>query len=149
LILFHHFFSVAGGDSGFLKIFLSEKTVGFLRQKPWIPFMNFVWRSISVVSSDNVLYSYPLDDRSHHLTQFRRQKRRSMRGLTDALTKSQADQPAIPISVEVYLNHHPPATKDLAPIAVLRVPGAGTLPSMEGSLSIDSLIGHGERRTLT
>jgi hypothetical protein len=59
--------------------------------------MRSSWRRISILSNDSrrVVKSYPLDERGRHLTQFKRQKRRSMMALTEALQHENVDAPAI------------------------------------------------------
>jgi hypothetical protein len=76
--------------------------------------MTAPWKCISILANDKTsfLRCYPLDERGRHLTQFKRQKRRSMAQMAKSLCDEPYPQPPQPdhdpTDIQSYLNRHQP-----------------------------------------
>jgi hypothetical protein len=76
--------------------------------------MAAAWKCISILANDrnSFIRCYPLDERGRHLTQFKRQKRRSMAQMAKSLRAGRDPAPSQPgydpTDIQSYLNRHEP-----------------------------------------
>jgi hypothetical protein len=78
--------------------------------------MSSNWSQIAVLSDDRrgILHTYPLDQHGRHLTQFKRQKRRSIATLSKCLKKPESPEDTLPIDIKGYLNRHGDQTEGIS-----------------------------------
>jgi hypothetical protein len=113
--------------------------------------MTAAWKCISILANDrnSFLRCYPLDERGRHLTQFKRQKRRSMAQMAMSL-RAETDPPPPqpdhdPTDIQSYLNRHqtdygsPAEANDGEDITLAIPPGEQSEAGL-GLLSIEFLL---------
>jgi hypothetical protein len=112
--------------------------------------MTAAWKCILILANDrnSFIRCYPLDERGRHLTQFKRQKRRSMAQMAKSL-RAENDPPPQPdydpTDIQSYLNRHqtdcgsPAEANDAQDITLAISPGEQSEAGL-GLFSIEFLL---------